>query len=90
MKIDLTFKSTYEIEVLNGIGSEERHYYPKGQQDGGKGGLIIKIVPHFGKTWVGIFAFDEISNRSLSGVYTTPDPDRFLHRFTRKRLCSVF
>lgn len=77
MRIDLSFQSSYSLEVLEGLGTEERCYYPSGSSIGGKDGLIIRVTPSIGESWIGVFAFGEISNKGLSGVYTMPNPDIF-------------
>lgn len=75
--IDLTFQNDYNIEILEELGSEERYYYPGASTQAGKDGLVIKVISSEGKSWIGVFAFGEISRNSISGVYTTPDANKF-------------
>ncbi|WP_163400404.1 hypothetical protein [Flavobacterium fluviatile] len=77
MIIDFSFQSSYSIEVLEKLGTEDRYYYPNGTSNGGKDGLIVKVTPSKGKAWIGVFAFGEISHNGLHGVYTTPNLDKF-------------
>ncbi|MBO9584991.1 MAG: hypothetical protein J7574_12595 [Flavobacterium sp.] len=77
MIIDVSFQSSYSLEVLEKLGTEERYYYPSGVSHGGKDGLIVKVTHSKGESWIGVFAFGEISYKGLYGVYTTPNPDKF-------------
>ena len=72
MKVDLSFQSNYSIEALEELGAGVKYYYP-----GGKDGLIVEIVSLEGSSWVGVFAFGEISPKGISGIYSMPDPDKF-------------
>lgn len=76
MKVDLSFESHYSIEILEELGAEERYYYPNATTEGGKDGLMIEVISEQGKSWVGIFAFGDISHKGVSGVFTMPDPDK--------------
>ncbi len=77
MKIDLSFRSNYTLEVLEELATGERYYYPDATTVGGKDGLLVKIVSSAGRSWVGVFSFGQISPNSISGVYSTPHPDKF-------------
>ncbi len=77
MKVDLSFESHYSLEVLQELGGGDRYYYPNGTTEGGKDGLMLEVISLDGESWVGIFAFGEISPKGVSGVYTMPDPDKF-------------
>jgi hypothetical protein len=71
------FEKSYDIELLNKLGSEERFYFPSGNKAAGNDGLILKISPFSGKPWIGIFAFGDITKNGLSGVYSMPDKEKF-------------
>ena len=77
MIVDLTFQNNYSIEIIEELGSGERYYYPGANTQGGKDGLIVEVISSEGKSWIGIFAFGEISRNGISGVYSTPDPNKF-------------
>lgn len=77
MKVDLSFQSIYSIEVLEELGAGERYYYPGATTKRGKDGLIVEVISSEGTSWVGVFAFGEISPKGISGVYSMPDPDKF-------------
>ncbi|GGF23845.1 hypothetical protein [Flavobacterium limi] len=77
MIIDLSFQSNYSLELLEKLGTDNRYYYPGDASCGGKDGLIVKVIPSQGESWIGVFSFGEISYKGLCGVYTTPNPDKF-------------
>jgi hypothetical protein len=76
MKIDLSFQSNYSVEIVEGLGSDNRYYYPGATTEGGKDGLIIKVVPAKKESWIGVFAFGEVSKKAISGIYTTPNSEK--------------
>jgi hypothetical protein len=71
------FEKSYDIELLNELGSEERFYFPSGEKTASNDGLILKISPFSSKPWIGIFAFGDITKNGLSGVYSMPDKEKF-------------
>jgi hypothetical protein len=71
------FEKSYDIELLNELGLEERFYFPIGKKTEGNDGLILKISPFSGKPWIGIFAFGDITTNGLCGVYSMPDKEKF-------------
>lgn len=78
MKIDLTFRSQYEVEQWHGQSSElediKRFCFPKDSIDGfTNNGLLIMIKPHASTTWLGAFAFGYDSPKALTGIYSCPD-----------------
>ena len=77
MKVDLSFQSNYSIEALEELGTGERYYYPGATTNGGKDGLMVEVISSEGTSWVGVFAFGEISPKGISGIYSMPDPDNW-------------
>lgn len=77
MKIDTSFSHNYEAFFITELTrTDPVYYYPDASKKGGKDGLMIKIIPKNGSSWVGIFAFGIISQKGSTGFYTTPDPDK--------------
>lgn len=77
MKIDLGFSHDYEVEVLDELPSGRKiYYYPGSSTQGGKDGVLVKITPLHGESWVGVFSFGEITPKGVSGVYTLPNADK--------------
>jgi hypothetical protein len=77
--MDVTFLHSYECEQLDEIpdSSLPRHFYPGATTEGGGDGILVKVRPEHGQAWLGMFAFGRASPKGLSGLYTTPDPERF-------------
>ena len=77
MNIDKTLAHTYNFEILEELKSGyEIYYYPGASVQGGKNGIIVRINPESGKSWVGIFALGNVSKNGFSGVYTTPHSNK--------------
>jgi hypothetical protein len=77
MKIDFGFSHNYEVEVLGELPSKKIYYYPGASTQGGKDGLLIEVTPLQGESWVGVFAYGDLTPKGISGVYTLPNPDKF-------------
>lgn len=77
MIVDLTFQNNYSIEIIEELGAEGLYYYPGANIQGGKDGIMVKVISSEGKSWIGVFAFGEISPTGISGIYSTPDPNNF-------------
>lgn len=77
MMVDLTFKNNYSVDIVEELVAGERYYYPGASTQGGKDGILVKVISLEGKSWLGVFAFGEISSNGISGVYSTPDPNKF-------------
>ena len=78
--IDKTFGHSYECEQpaeLPGTSLLAHYYYPGASRVAGRDGLIVEVRPDHGQQWLGTFAFGQIAPMGTSGVFTTPDPDRF-------------
>ena len=73
--MDTIFAHSYECERLNETqGSALPHYYfPGASTQGGRDGILVKVRPEHGQTWIGTFAFGD---SGVSGIFTTPDPQR--------------
>lgn len=77
MKIDLGFSHNYEVEALEELPSGKKiYYYPGASTQGGKDGLLIEVTPLQGESWVGVFAFGDLTPKGVSGVYTLPNSDK--------------
>ncbi len=73
------FPCYYRCEYLReipGSTSLARYYYPGGSSEGGRDGVLVEVHPAKGDSWLGLFAFGDISPKSISGLFTTPDADR--------------
>lgn len=77
MIVDLTFQNNYSIKIIEELGIGEQYYFPSANTQGGKDGLIVEVISSEGKSWIGVFAFGEISPNGLSGLYSTPNPNKF-------------
>lgn len=79
MNVDSTFEQNYETEVLQDLPSTSegarRYYYPGAKAEGGRDGVIVRVAPHDGEPWVGVFAFGYTSSKVISGVFSFPDPE---------------
>src|SRR5690606_29175711 len=51
-----------------------RLFYPEGSEKGGHDGLNLHVAPYESEEWIGTFAFGGFGPRSITGVYTTPNP----------------
>lgn len=49
----------------------KRFYYPGANQEGGRDGLLVKVVPKNGEPWIGIFGFGDLSGPTQ--VYSCPN-----------------
>ena len=77
MNIDITLAHKYDVQILEELKQGyEIYYYPGASIQGGRDGIIVQINPDQRKTWIGIFAFGNVSKNSFSGVYTTPDSNK--------------
>ncbi len=74
--MDTTFPHNYEIEELTEYPNTSLpRYYPGGSQGSGHDGLILRVRPASGAAWWGTFGL--VGKGFVSGVFTTPDPNRF-------------
>ncbi len=70
------FAHEYEFEVLMEFPphEHERRYYYPGAAAGGSDGLIVRVTPLRGSSWIGVFAFGSRFETLMTGVFTHPDP----------------
>ncbi|MCP4602208.1 MAG: hypothetical protein GY847_17110 [Proteobacteria bacterium] len=80
-RLDLTFPHQYEVDLEAKLppvlGKIKQFYYPGGVERGGRGGLVVKIMPHQGLSWIGTFASGYNSPVALTGIFAYPD-EQFL------------
>jgi hypothetical protein len=78
--MDSTFACRYECEVLDelpGVRPVRHFYYPGAASDGGRDGVLLRIRPESGDSWIATFAFGKVMRRGgLTCVLTTPNPDQ--------------
>jgi hypothetical protein len=77
--MDTTFSHSYECELLietPTIGLPH-YYYPGASLRGGRDGVLVEVRPEHNQPWLGTFAFGEIIRNGFTGIFTTPDPQRF-------------
>jgi len=78
--MDTTFPHVYECERFSetsGVGVLPHYYYPGAFTRGGRDGLLVEVRPEHGQSWLGTFAFGQVTPKGASGIFTTPDPQRF-------------
>ena len=76
MKIDSSFTSSYSVEIVQELNSENRYYYPGGSPYKGQDGLIVEVCPSECASWIGVFSFGRMALKGISGIYSMPDPDK--------------
>lgn len=59
---------------------QPHYYYPGASTQGGRDGILVEVRPQSGQAWLGTFAFGQVTPKGVSGIFTTPDP---------QRLCAV-
>jgi hypothetical protein len=77
--IDTTFPQSYECEWLLETPPTAvlpHYYHPGASVQGGRDGVLVKVRPEYGQEWLGTFAFGRLTQRGVSGIFTTPHPDR--------------
>jgi hypothetical protein len=76
MQFDASFPADYECEILEELPNRvsPKWYFPGGSGLGGRGGLIVRVQPHDGEEWLGIFALGEISRLGANAVLSMPHP----------------
>lgn len=78
--MDESFTRSYECERLteSPVTARARHYYyPGASTTGGSDGILLKVQPEQGEWWLGTFAFGGLTPAGVSGIFTTPDPQKF-------------
>jgi hypothetical protein len=77
LELEETFFHKFDCKHLDELPSAPwRHYYfPGGTAESGGDGHIVQVVPHSNESWIGTFAFGNLSPKGKSGLYTWPDPE---------------
>jgi len=73
------FPHRYECQHLvemPSLTSTPHYYFPGASTEGGKDGLIVEVCVEKAPKWLGTFAFGTLSPKGMSGIFTTPDPNR--------------
>lgn len=78
MMIEQPFPSAFEFEVLSELraGNTKRLFYPGAIESGGQDGVNVRVVPHEGEAWIGTFASGRFGAKTITGVFTTPNPTK--------------
>jgi len=63
------------IELGMGSGLEKHFYFPSASEQGGRDGVLLRIIPVTGTSWVGTFGFGSEIPKAITGVYSCPDPE---------------
>lgn len=75
---NLDFPHAYDLEECRelppAVSTVKHFYFPGGSEIGGQDGLLLRIRPHEGNSWLGTFAFGSFRN-GVTGVYTCPDSE---------------
>jgi hypothetical protein len=71
------FISSYKYDVLNELPNNKlkRYYFSDNENGNGKDGVILSFNSPDHNEWVGIFGFGNMSNKSVTGVYSCPNKD---------------
>lgn len=73
-----SFEHYYKYTIIDETSGLEKRkfYYPGGLNNGGKNGLIVEVCPNAGDAWLGVFEFGRYGTSAITGVYSSPDPER--------------
>lgn len=79
LPVDLSFPHRYALQPApelpgTGMGAAP-HWIPSVNRRPEHDGVWLQVVPEEGRAWTGVFAFG--GGFPYSGIFTTPDPDRF-------------
>ncbi len=80
LNTELLFPRAYELSEppeLPGSGAHDLpvHYFPPPPFRSEQDGVWVKVSPHAGEEWIGVFA-EGYGNPGVSKVLSTPDPQR--------------
>jgi hypothetical protein len=77
--MDVTFSHSYECDQLTEMSDSSlpHYYFPGATTKSGGDGILLRVRPKHGQAWLGTFAFGRVSPKGVSGLYATPDPERF-------------
>ena len=90
VEIDNELVANYDCQLLRESpnGKHLHFYYPGGTADGGKDGILLKIVPFHGDEWIGTFARDPTFPKVVDKSYFLDGTKQNLCGFVRDRICS--
>jgi len=77
--VDLSLPHHYTVrfaELPPGNTGSRVRYYPGGETDGGRDGILIEVVPGHGAPWFGMIADGYESPLACSGLFAAPHADR--------------
>src|SRR2546425_2622421 len=76
--MDATFPHSYECKRLKETSRSAlpHYYFPGASTQGGRDGLLVEVRPEHSQPWLGTFAFGQVTPNGVSGIFTTPDPQR--------------
>jgi hypothetical protein len=79
MEILLQFEHRYEVDQIretSGLSGRTRKlFYPGASEAGGRDGVLLRIAPMVGDTWVGSFAPGYVGRNFLNQVLSCPNPN---------------
>lgn len=76
--IDSSFAATFGLEILMDLsGQGLRYFYPGAVDVGGRDGINVRVSPAHGENWTATFAFGRFGPKSVTGLFTTPNPSMF-------------
>lgn len=86
--LDESFDRTYEARVVRELpgNAPTVWHYPGADPRGGKDGMIVRVTPASGKSWVSMFTFGY--DAGLTRLMTCPDPN-WLCVISRGTACLV-
>jgi hypothetical protein len=73
MNIDLSFAHAYECEVADFMPTNSDPIYDFPDTPLIKTSRIVKVSPHHGDDWTGVFAATDSATNGCSGVHSHPD-----------------
>lgn len=77
LTIDKSFPSAYEFELLEDLppGPLRVHTFSRPGSGPVSSGVLLRVRPEVGDSWIGVFAPGSLATRATTGVYTSPDPN---------------
>lgn len=68
------FEHNYTCTIGCDLDGSELHFSQFSQMTG-QDGSIVNITPKAGSSWLGVFAYGQLSDKAVTGVFSTPNPD---------------
>lgn len=75
----MDFDRNYDASILEELPQPERashFYFPGAKATGGTDGVLVSVEPRSGPSWLGTFAFGDLNPKGITGLFSTPNPDR--------------